>query len=212
MNKANYFKRSFATFLSEMDDVSHEQHGDRKRRLFSPVKGRVLEIGPGTGVNFRYLDSQVEWLGLEPNPAMHDFLYQAAKISQIQAELLEGASEEIPLDDHSVDFVISSEVLCSVHGLDKSLSEIRRVLKPGGQFLFIEHVVDHHNVLRRVVQKTVPYTPWQCFSDGCHPGRDIAGAIRRADFQYVEIEEYMQEGRGLILEINRPHIIGRAIK
>ena len=172
-----------------------------------------MEIGPGTGVNFMFLNNQfINWKGIEPNPAMHPYLFEAAKNRGITASLLECFTEHIYLGDNLIDYVISSEVLCSVSNLDRSIAEIKRVLKPGGKFLFMEHVVDKHNILRRSVQKTVPHTPWKCYSDGCDPGRDIGAAIKNAGFSSVEYTDYMQEGKGIINMINKPHIYGWAIK
>lgn len=211
--KANKYKQKFADFQASYDDQSYEINKERKQELFKGVSGRLLEIGPGTGVNFPFLsDLEIEWIGIEPNPAMHDYLFQSAERNDIQASLLECTTESICLPDEYVDFVISTEVLCSVDDLSKSLDEIRRVLRPGGKFLFLEHVVDHKNPIRRVVQKTVPHTPWKCYSDGCDPGRDIGLAIEQAGFGQVQFASYMQPGKGIINLINKPHIIGWAKK
>lgn len=208
-----YFKKSFADFLAQFDEESYQMHQEKKSKLFAEVHGKVLEIGPGTGVNFPFFkDKKIQWIGLEPNPAMHPYLFKTAKENGIEAKLLDCENEAICLPDESVDFVISSEVMCSVNNLNHSLSEIKRVLKPNGKFLFLEHVVDKHNVWRRMVQKAVPYTPWKFYSDGCHPARDIGGAIRKTGFSEVQYEGYMQNGSGIILTINRPHIYGWASK
>ena len=183
-----------------------------KQNCLKKVTGEVLEIGPGTGVNFPFLKNEnMNWIGCEPNPAMHPYLLRAAERNGIEARILNCSTEKIDLPDSTMDFVISTEVLCSVKDLDQSLSEIRRVLKPGGQFLFLEHVVDQDNLWRRIVQKAVPYTPWKFYSDGCHPARDIGGAIRNAGFSQVQFTPYMREGSGIIISINRPHICGSAI-
>ena len=209
----NYFKNYFANFQAEYDETSYHIHKDRKFKLFNNVEGRVLEIGPGTGVNFPFLKGKnIEWTGLEPNLAMHPYLLGSALENGIRTEVLTSSAEAINAEDKYFDFVISTEVLCSVNQLEATLSEIKRVLKPNGQFLFLEHVVDKNNFVRRYVQKSVPYTPWRYFSDGCRPGRDLTTAIHEAGFNKVEITEYMQEGEGIIQMINRPHIIGRAVK
>ena len=209
----NRFKKNFADFQSKYDDESYMVNQKRKRELFSDVEGSVLEIGPGTGVNFVFLGNKpIKWMGIEPNGAMHPYLFEAARKQGITASLLESYTENICLGEQQMDYVISTEVLCSVTDLEKCLMEIKRVLKPKGKFLFLEHVVDHNNVLRRSVQKTVPHTPWKCYSDGCNPGRDIGKAIKNAGFSVVEYIDYMQEGTGIINMINKPHICGWAIK
>lgn len=213
MEKQGFFKTNFAKFLSQYDEESYSVHGDKKSRLFARVEGEVLEVGPGTGVNFEFLkERNIKWTGIEPNAAMHPFLFKNAEKSDIEASLLECYTEEICLADNTMDYVISTEVLCSVTNLEKSLQEIRRVLRPGGTFIFMEHVVDKQNALRRMVQKIVPYTPWRYFSDGCHPARDISSAINKARFSKVSCKNYMREGSGIIVSINRPHIFGYAIK
>ena len=129
---SNYFKRKFAEFLASYDEESYKVHASKKSKLFEKVKGEVLEIGPGTGVNFPFLkDKEISWLGIEPNPEMHSFLMEKASFYNIAPKLLDCTTESICLPDNSVDFVISTEVLCSVSDLKESLKEILMVLKPG---------------------------------------------------------------------------------
>ena len=209
----SYFKTYFANFLADFDEESYQTHKERKEKLFHDVRGKVLEIGPGTGVNYEFLNSlSVEWFGIEPNEAMHPFLNRKARNNGFKPVYLSGTSEVIGAEDARFDFVISTEVLCSVENVDQTLSEILRVLKPGGQFLFLEHVVDQRNPWRKFLQKGVIYTPWIWYADGCHPARDLVGDIENAGFSETSIEEYMQEGKGVIQMINRPHIVGRATK
>ena len=212
-NTNNYFKKNFAEFIASYDEESYKVHFEKKTELFSQVQGKVLEIGPGTGVNFPFLKNKViEWMGLEPNNAMHPYLFNTANDNNINARILDCSIEHICLPDNSIDFIISSEVLCSLDHLKASLEELWRVLKPGGKFLFLEHVVDKNNLIRRTIQKMVPYTPWKYYSDGCRPGRDIAKAIKSIGFSKVKYIEYMREGKGIIITINRPHIYGWATK
>ena len=211
--KTGYFKKNFAKFIASYENESYKAHHLKKERLFKEVKGTVLEIGPGTGANFPFLSNkQIEWIGLEPNHAMHPFLFENISKYDIEAKLLDSSTESICLPDNSMDYILSSEVLCSVSDMEKSLTEIRRVLKPNGKFLFLEHVIDKQNILRRFIQKIVPFTPWKYYSDGCHPARDIGGAIEKAGFSKVQYVDYMREGHGIIITINRPHIYGWAQK
>ena len=195
------------------DEESYNVHKDKKKLLFADVQGEVLEIGPGTGVNFTFLkDKDIRWSGIEPNPAMYPHLYKAADEHGMAVNLLDCKMGEICLPDNSMDAVISTEVMCSVKDLDKCLHEIHRVLKPGSKFLFLEHVVDKKNFLRKTTQKAMPYTPWRIFAEGCRPARDIGKAIENSGFSNVEYTNYMQEGSGIITSITRPHIFGWAIK
>ncbi len=205
-------QRLFARFMAGADDLSHELYGARKADLLGSLDGRVLEIGPGTGVNFRYLGAGPSWVGVEPNEAMHGHLRAEAERLGLDVDLRTGISERLGVDAGSFDAVVSTLVLCSVGDLDATLGEIRRVLKPGGKFVFLEHVADRPWSFRWIVQKLVVFTPWRYFSDGCNPGRDIGRAIELAGFDTVDCHRYMQEGAGIILAINRPHIWGMAIK
>lgn len=194
------------------DKLSHELYANRKQALFEGLSGRILEIGPGTGVNLQFFDRGIEWIGIEPNEAMHPYLHDKAKSLGLDVRLETGMSEQIQVADDSIDVVISTLVLCSVENVSKTLAEIMRVLKPGGRFIFLEHVADRPGTLRYAVQKIVPFTPWRYFSDGCNPGRRIGDAIKQAGFSSVDLLEYMQPGPGIIIAINRPHIQGVAVK
>lgn len=204
--------RLFANFTAKTDELSEQLYADKKKLLLGDLRGRVLEIGPGTGVNLRFLDKSVEWIGIEPNEAMHPYLRAKADDLGIKVRLETGMSEHIQVSDASIDAVISTLVLCSVSDLPKTLEEVIRVLKPGGSFAFLEHVADKPWTARLMIQKILPFTPWRYFSDGCNPGRRISDAIKRAGFAEVEVHEYMQDGPGIIVAINRPHIFGTATK
>ena len=208
----SFRKRFFADFMAKDDENSYHQYKDKKIILFKDLKGRVLEIGPGTGVNFRFFPKDIEWIGLEPNEAMHSHLLKEADRVGIPVELQVGAGEQLGLPDGSVDYVVSTIVLCSVSNVKKTLQEVLRVLKPGGKFIFLEHQADKAWTFRWLIQKIVPYTPWRYFSDGCTPGRALGKEIEQAGFETVSYQEYMQEGKGLILEVNRPHLYGWAKK
>ncbi len=111
-----------------------------KEKLLAGLRGRVLEIGPGTGPNLRYYPAQVQWIGVEPNPFMHRYLRAEVERQEVNAALIVGWAEQLALEDESVDAVVSTHVLCTVSDPERALREILRVLVPGGRFLFIEHV------------------------------------------------------------------------
>ena len=170
-------QRLFARFMAGADDLSHELYATKKQELLGALSGRVLEIGPGTGVNLRYLRAGLDWTGVEPNHAMHPHLLAEAKRLGINVELRMGISEDLGVESESFDAVVSTLVLCSVGDIAGTLNEIRRVLKPAGTFVFLEHVADRPWSFRWFVQKVVPFTPWRYFSDGCNPGREIGEVI-----------------------------------
>jgi SAM-dependent methyltransferase len=205
-------QRLFAGFMAGSDDINFELYKARKSALLSALRGTVVEIGPGTGLNLRFLDPAVKWIGMEPNPVMHAHILEKAAELGFSVEIRPNTLGESGIPPESVDAVFSTLVLCSVPSISKVLDDVRKVLKPGGRFAFIEHVADRPRTLRRIVQKTVPFTPWRYFSGGCNPGRDIAAIIREAGFSRVECETYMQPGPGIVKNVCRPHISGFAIK
>jgi ubiquinone/menaquinone biosynthesis C-methylase UbiE len=178
----------------------------RKRALFSALRGVVVEIGPGAGANLPYLGSDVHWIGVEPNPYARPYLERAAVEVGVPHEVREGNAERLPVDAASADAVIGTLVLCSVKDLGAALREIQRVLKPGGRYIFIEHVAAPLGTWRRRLQRLVR-APWCIVADGCRPDRETLQAIRAAGFARVEAEEFLAPA-GLVA----PHIAGIAVK
>jgi len=178
---------------------------DRKHSLLARASGAVLEIGPGTGTNFQYFPRGIRWIGVEPNRFMHPYLRLAAERAGIEIDIRHRHAEELDLADRSVDTVIATAVLCSVEDPIKALNEIRRVLKPGGQFVFIEHVAGERGTILRAIQILMqPF--WTCIADGCHPARDIARAITRAGLRPLIFDSFR-----LPLGPLGPHIAGIAV-
>ena len=194
----------FAWAMHQMNRGYERQVAVRKRPLFEPLAGTVVEIGPGTGPNFGYLPRGVRWIGIEPNVHMHPYLKNAAREHGIDVELRPGLAEALPLEDASADAVISTLVLCSVPNLDGALREIRRVLKPGGRFVFVEHVAAPPGTwLRRVQGWAGPINAW--LGDGCHADRETWRNIEGAGFSKVELEHAR-----MATDIASPHIFGTA--
>ncbi len=175
-----------------------------KRRLFGPLRGRVIEIGPGAGASFAYLDPSVRWLGIEPNLHNHPHLVRRAAERGLTIELQAGLADRLPAADGAVDHVISSLVLCTVPDPPAVLAEIRRVLRPGGTLVFLEHVVAH-DAGRAGRQRWIKPL-WRRLMDGCEPDRDTEAVIRGAGFRAVEVERF-----DVRVPIAGPHIAGRAI-
>jgi ubiquinone/menaquinone biosynthesis C-methylase UbiE len=182
----------------------------RKRGLFCDIAGRVIEVGPGTGNNFRHLPATIEWLGIEPNPYMHDMLRQKAWAAGIEPRLHTGEAGVIPEPDNSTDYVISTLVFCSVADLPKALAEIHRVLKPGGRLVFLEHVVASRGTGLRLLQNLIR-PAWQVIGDGCCVNRDTGTAIQAAGFSSIYLEEF-RVPRPPAPAFVSPHIMGHATK
>jgi len=173
-----------------------------KRSLFADLRGTVLEIGAGKGANFGLLPGQVRWVGLEPARR------RRRRLARSHAGLvLAGDGERIPLRDHSVDAVISTIVLCSVQDQDRVLAEVRRVLRPGGAFVFCEHVAAPSGTRARSWQRAL--APWcRRFDAGCDPSRETWRAIEQAGFAHVELEWFTLPPSW---SIYNPCIAGRAL-
>ena len=174
--------------------------------LVANLSGTILEIGPGRGVNFRYLATGTSWIGLEPDVSLHETLRRTAAAHGCAAALIAGAAEQIPLADATMDAVLSTRVLCSVRDPRRALEEIRRVLRPGGWFVFIEHVAAPRGTwLRRAQKLAAPLS--RCLDNGCDPSRDTEDSIERAGFRRVEIERFTLRGP---FDFPIPHIAGHA--
>lgn len=192
---------------------------NRKRKLFENLTTsggglKVLDVGIGTGPNLVYLPSNISCIGLDPNPFMFKYAEKKAEgliTRGLSLKLLEGDAESIPCDDDCFDAVISTLTLCSVKNPKRALSEIWRVLKPGGAFLFIEHVCAKDTPVLRTAQSIL--NPLQVLvADNCHLTRDTGKLIRNADgFQSVEIENFTVD-LGLSGALISHQICGKAIK
>ena len=181
--------RIHAWVLAHLGKRYERMVADRKRKLFTGLGESVLEIGPGTGPNLVYYPSGILWLGVEPNPYMYPYLKAAAAQAGLQVDLRPGLAERLPTDDNSMDTVVSTLVLCSVSDPEGVLREIVRVLKPGGRFLFVEHVAAPPGTFLRRVQ-TMIRPLWKIIGDGCHPDRDSGPAIEKAGFAEVHYESF----------------------
>ena len=203
-----FISRLNAWLLYKGSERYNRRVDERKRSLFSGLSGCVLEIGPGTGANLEYYPEEVLLTGLEPNPWMQKHLKEKADQFNRPIEMLTGSAEDIPLEGESMNAVVSTLVLCSVTDLPQTLSEIKRVLKPGGSFLFIEHVAAREGTRLRTMQRWVKPL-WRWMADGCHPDRETWKAIEGAGFKDVELEHFRLS---LPLPVVGPHIMGRAVK
>lgn len=188
--------------------LADRAYGERKRALLGPLRGDILEIGPGAGANLPYLQPDVHWIGVEPNVHMHPPLRDKARRCGLQADLRIGVAEHLEVPDGSVDAVVSTLVLCSVDDVAATLKDVLRVLRPGGRFVFIEHVAAPAGTkLRRVQEVVAP--AWKAFADGCHVNRETWLAIERAGFSTVSYERFRIKTP---LPIVAPHIAGVATK
>lgn len=180
---------------------------DRKEKLFANLRGSVLEIGPGAGVNLGYYPKEIRWVGVETNEFLFPYLLErAAKVGLGEFRIERGSAEELPVTDMSMDAVVSTQVLCSVGDVSRTLAEVRRVLKPGGTFYFFEHVAAPRGTWVRAWQDRMNfYRKWR--ARGCNMNREILDSIQTAGFKAVSVDSFSV---GRILP--EPYISGVAIR
>jgi SAM-dependent methyltransferase len=178
-----------AAFFTVMGGYLDWLMRSRKQRVFAHLPPEVVELGPGVGANFRYLPAGTRLIAIEPNPAMHGRLRERAARHRIELELHDVAGEHLGLPDASADMVVSSLVLCTVRDPAAVLAEIRRLLRPGGRYAFVEHVGAKDRPVLRRVQRMVR-RPWAWAFEGCSCERDLASLIANAGFSSVDMEEY----------------------
>jgi ubiquinone/menaquinone biosynthesis C-methylase UbiE len=178
-----------AAFFRAMDPYVAWNLHTRKQRLFMDLPRSVVEIGPGVGANMRYLAPGSTLVAIEPNRYMHDPLRDAAARRGVRLDLSERMAEETGLPDDSVDCVISTLVLCSVQDPEAVVAEVRRILRPGGTFRFLEHVAAPPATATRAVQRALR-RPWAWVFEGCSCERDLEHTVREAGFASSTIERY----------------------
>lgn len=178
-----------AWFFLAFDGYIHQLTARRKAALFADLPDHILEIGAGVGANFRYLRPSTHVTAVEPNPHMLPGLRKQAEAYGVSLEVLPCPAEDIPIPDSSVEAVICTLVLCTVPEPMAALSEIRRILKPGGRFLFLEHVAAPARSPSRRIQDLL-HSPWRYLFEGCHTNRNTQKLIESVGFQTVDVDQY----------------------
>ena len=188
----------------EPADIRH--HRDE---LLAGLSGRVIEIGAGAGSNFAHYPPTVdEVVAVEPEPYLRKQAQAAAARAEVRIEVLDGVAERLPADDCSFDAAVACLVLCTVTDQARALAELRRVLRPGGELRFYEHVLSDRPALA-FSQRTVDRIFWPHAFGGCHTARDTPTAIVKAGFE-VEDQRRMWVNPVPIAFPVGTHAIGRA--
>ncbi|HET8528506.1 MAG TPA: class I SAM-dependent methyltransferase [Gaiellaceae bacterium] len=177
----------------------------RRRELLREARGRVIEIGAGTGLNVPYYPPDLDELVLaEPDPGMRRRLERRARRHAQTAQIVDAAAERLPFQDGSVHTLVSTLVLCTVDDPAAVLREIARVLRPDGRLLFVEHVRASSPVLAALQERLIE--PWRRFSGGCRCNRQTIELMRASGFE-VTAETAAWRGMPAIV---RPLVLGRA--
>jgi ubiquinone/menaquinone biosynthesis C-methylase UbiE len=202
----------FARFYARLS-VSMESAGVGERRdaLLAGLTGSVIEIGAGNGLNFgHYPGTVTSVLAVEPERHLRELaLVSARGVKKVPITVTDGTADRLPADDGSFDAAVASLVLCSVHDQAVGLAEMRRVLRPGGELRFMEHV-SSESPGQRHVQRLADATIWPACFGGCHAGRDTIAAIAAAGFTVKEVTRYRLPDSGLWP--TTPHALGIAVR
>jgi SAM-dependent methyltransferase len=162
---------------------------EHRRALLDGMAGAVCEVGAGQGLNFAHYPSTVaRVLAVEPEPTLRRHALDAAARAPIPIDVFDGAADALPLDDATCDGVVTSLVLCTVPDLADALAEARRVLKPGGELRFYEHVRSAYRLIAVGEDLVTPL--WSRFAGGCHPNRDSVAAISAAGFNVTSVDRF----------------------
>jgi ubiquinone/menaquinone biosynthesis C-methylase UbiE len=211
MTELSAFQHPRFAKLYERISAESERRGtaEHRDRALAGLSGRVLEVGAGNGMNFRHYPATVtEVVAVEPENTLRALAEHAAASAPVPITVVAGHGGALPFDDASFDAAVVSLVLCSVPEPGHFLAEIRRVLKPGGDLRFFEHVRSSRPLLG-VFQDAI--TPaWSAIGGGCHLNRDSRAAIDAAGFEIDELDRFTYWPLKFIPP--HAHILGRAHK
>jgi len=164
-----------------------------RSRVVPSADGRVLEIGIGSGLNLPFYSRNVkDLIGLDPSPKLLSMVRQNLPPDTPSPELIEGSAEAIPLENHSIDTVVTTWTLCSIPDAALAVREMRRVLRPTGRLLFIEHGRADEPKVRWWQDRLTP--AWKRIGGGCHLNRPIQGLIEDGGFEFDRLETGYMRG------------------
>jgi ubiquinone/menaquinone biosynthesis C-methylase UbiE len=200
----------FAWIQARASAIEERRGGaERRRQLLHGLSGRVVEVGAGSGVSFAHYPTAVtELIAIEPEPALRARALEATSAASVPVRVLDGVAERLPLPDASMDAAVFAGVLCSVDDPQRVLDEARRVVRPGGELRFYEHVVARNERLRGL-QRLLDATFWPRLFGGCHTTRDTERTLAASGFTLEERERFSFRPTLLATPV-APRILGRA--
>jgi ubiquinone/menaquinone biosynthesis C-methylase UbiE len=189
--------------------MRHRELVPYRRRVASSAQGRVLEIGIGSGLNLPFYPASVdEVIGLDPSARLLGMATRQAETGTVPFTILQAGGDQIPLDSASIDTVVSTWTLCSIPNIALALAEVRRVLKPGGRFLFVEHGRAPDHDVARWQDRLTPL--WKPIAGGCHLNRAMDALVSEAGFRIDDLRcgymrgprsfSFMYEGHAAALQ------------
>jgi ubiquinone/menaquinone biosynthesis C-methylase UbiE len=176
----SFYQERILPHLIQMS-MKQEHFEPYRRRAVSAARGRILEIGVGSGLNLPLYESGIHVVGLDPSAKLLSMARAATAARAHSIELIEGSAESLPLPDHEFDTVVTTWTMCSIPNLPKALAEVRRVLKADGKLVFVEHGRAPEPTVVRWQNALTPV--WKRIGGGCHLNRPIDQLIVAAGFR-----------------------------
>jgi ubiquinone/menaquinone biosynthesis C-methylase UbiE len=198
----------FARLFDRLVRKADPQQSEHRVELLAGLSGRVIEVGAGNGINFANYPREVtEVVAVEPETYLREKAAEAAAEAPVPVTVVDGLADALPAEHSSFDAAVTSLVLCSVPDQERALAEIARVLKPGGELRFYEHVLSDDTKLARRQDRIDRV--WPFFGGGCHPNRDTPAAIEAAGFRMERCRRFPFKP-GPLMTVVEPHVIGIA--
>jgi ubiquinone/menaquinone biosynthesis C-methylase UbiE len=199
----------FSRVLARLSQATVAETQSYRQELLAGLSGCVIEVGAGNGINFAFYPLSVtKVVAVEPEPYLRSLAVQAAGTAPVPVTVTDGVAERLPAEDASFDVGVVSMVLCSVRDPARALSELFRVIRPGGELRFYEHVRANRPGLARL-QRAVDALFWPRVFGGCHTSRDTRAAIEEAGFVIESCREFPYKSCFLLAPVE-PNILGMA--
>jgi ubiquinone/menaquinone biosynthesis C-methylase UbiE len=199
------FARVYERFAPMLEAQGAAEH---RKELLAGISGRVIEVGAGSGLNFtHYPEAVSEVVAVEPESRLRATATAAAQHAPVMVHVIDGTADRLPVENETFDAAVASLVLCSVPDQAVALRELFRVIRPGGELRFYEHVLSNDPKWAKRQRRIAPV--WRCFAGGCNPHRDTARAIEAAGFK-IEAEHDFLFIPNWSARYVAPHVIGRA--
>jgi ubiquinone/menaquinone biosynthesis C-methylase UbiE len=192
--------------MMQNEDPDQAEH---RREMLEGLSGHVFELGAGTGSNFAHYPSTVTKLtAAEPEPYLRERATAAAAGAAVDIEMVDAVADALPFEDGTFDAAVACLVLCSVPDQASALAELRRVVRPGGELRFYEHVHAHRQPLRAILEFGDRTRLWPLVSGGCHGTRETLSVIEGVGFAIERSRRFDYSPSPILFAV--PHILGMA--